>query len=120
MYMDRICSAVLGKVFELSPDGRFVIIDEGEFFDAFPDESEKTYDELERALTLLKSGGYIDLKYSRGKMFCVAPLKRYIEATPASPPQNKKQERKTDFVFISAFAGSALGSLIISLIFALV
>ena len=118
--MDRICGAVLDRIFALSPAGRYVIIAEDEFYEAFPDGSEKTYDELERVLSALRSGGYIDLKYSRGDMYCVAPLKQYVRETEpvieVEPPKGKK----FDFVFLSAFAGSALGSLIVAVIFALI
>ena len=115
--MDRICNAVLDRIFDLSPAGRYVIIAEDEFYEAFPDGSQKTYDELERVLSSLRGGGYIDLKYSRGDMYCVAPLKKYVEL-PEEEPETK--ERKPDFTFLSAFAGSALGSLIVALIFALI
>lgn len=114
--MDRICDAVLDRINSLSPFGRYVIIAEDEFFEAFPDGSNKSYDELDKALTSLKKNGYIDLKYSRGDMYCVAPLKQ-TEETPL--PEPEKSKSKTDVVFLSAFAGSALGSLIVSLIFAL-
>ena len=77
--MDRICGAVLDKIHELSPAGRYVIIAEDELFEAFPEGSEKDYKELERALSVLTKGGYVDLKYSRGDMYCVAPLKEYIQ-----------------------------------------
>ena len=117
--MDRICGAVLDKLNALSPAGRYVIVDENEIFEAFPNGSSKTYDELERVLSDLRSGGYIDLKYSRGDMYCVAPLKEYVEeqSIPSAPAATRK--KRWDSVFISAFAGGALGSLIISLIFAL-
>lgn len=118
--MDRICGAVLDKIYDLSPAGRYVIIAVDEFYDAFPDGSEKTFDELDRALTSLKKGGYIDLKYSRGDMYCVAPLKEYVEEEIPSPVPSVPQGRRIDMVFLSAFAGSALGCLIVSLIFAII
>ena len=77
--MDRICGAVLDRIFALSPAGRYVIIAEDEFLEAFPDDSEKSYEELNRALYTLSKGGYIDMKYSRGDMYCVAPIKRFVE-----------------------------------------
>ena len=117
--MDRICSAVFDKIRELSPSGRYVIVAEEEFYDNFPEDSERSYKEIDRALSVLKHGGFIDVKYSRGDMFCVAPLKEYVDEI-ITPVPAKPAGRKLDFTFISAFAGSALGSLIISLIFALV
>ena len=119
--MYRICNAVLDRIFDLSPAGRYVIIAEDEFYEAFPDGSQKTYDELERVLSSLRGGGYIDLKYSRGDMYCVAPLKKYVEEEiELTEEEPETKERKPDFTFLSAFAGSALGSLIVALIFALI
>lgn len=118
--MDRICGAVLDRIFDLSPAGRYVIIAEDEFYEAFPEESEKCYDELKRVLSTLRGGGYIDLKYARGEMYCVAPLKRYSKEDFTPVPLPEEKGKKFDLVFLSAFAGSALGSLIVTLIFALI
>ena len=120
MVMDRICGAVLDKINSVSQTGRYVIITEDEFFECFPDGCERSDDELDKALTALRSGGYIDVKYSRGDTYCVASLKEYVEEREEAAPAPEKKKRKIDFVFVSAFAGGALGSLIISLIFALI
>ena len=118
--MDRICGAVLNKIHALSPAGRYVIIDEDELYDAFPDDSDRSFDELKRSLTMLIKQGYIDVKYSRGETYCIAPLKRYEEEIIYKEPVEEASRFRLDPVLISAFAGSALGSLIISLIFALI
>ena len=117
--MDKICGAVLNKIYALSPAGRYVIIDEEELFDAFPDGADRSFDELKRSLTTLIRQGYIDVKYSRGETYCIAPLKRYEEEEVIYDVQEVKKSR-FDPVLISAFAGGALGSLIITLIFAFV
>ena len=117
--MDRICGAVLNKIHALSPAGRYVIIDEDELFDAFPEGSDRSFEELKRSLTLLIKQGYIDVKYSRGEMYCIAPLKRYEEEQISYEPRQEAR-RFFDPVLLSAFAGGALGSLIITLIFAFV
>ena len=118
--MDRICGAVLNKIHALSPAGRYVIIDEDELYDAFPDGSERSFDELKKSLTLLVRQGYIDVKYSRGEVYCIAPLKRYEEPEVPVYAEEEVKRFRIDPVLISAFAGSALGSLIISLIFAFI
>ena len=119
--MDRICGAVLNKIHALSPAGRYVIIDEDELYDAFPDGEDKSFDELKRSLGLLIKQGYIDVKYSRGDIYCIAPLKRYEEEAAEAPSEVEEAGRfRLDPVLISAFAGGALGSLIISLIFAFI
>lgn len=117
--MDRICVALLDRINKLSPEGRYVIIDENELFEAFPEECEKSDKELNKALSALKNSGFIDIRYSRGDMYCVAPLKEYVEKISAPPPA-KKSRAKIDSVFLSAFAGGALGALLITLIFALI
>ena len=117
--MDRICGAVLNKIHALSPAGRYVIVDEDELYDAFPDGEEKSFDELKKSLNLLVKQGYIDVKYSRGDIYCIAPLRRYEEETVEEPFEEIRRFR-FDPVLISAFAGGALGSLIISLIFAFI
>ena len=118
--MDRICGAVLNRIHALSPAGRYVIVDESELFEAFPDGSDRSFDELKRSLTLLVKQGYIDVKYSRGEMYCIAPLKKYEEEEIICEPERETPRFRFDPVLISAFAGGALGSLIISLIFAFV
>lgn len=125
--MDRICNAVLDKICSLAAIGRYVIISEEEFFEAFPEDTQAGDDELRKALRALISGGFIDLKYSSGNMYCVSPLKKYVAepeiiAAPepvitAKEPQKKGGELR---YFLAAFLGGAAGSLLISLIFAFV
>lgn len=119
--MDKICQAVLEKIRDSSPAGRYVIIAEEEFEEALPEGAEVLDGDILRALSALKSEGYIDVKYSRGDMFCVAPIKEY-EREPEYAEEEYISERKKLFdpVFVSSFLGGALGSLLISLIFALV
>lgn len=116
--MDRVCSAVLNKIFALSPAGHYVIMDEDEFFEAMPEDCEKSFENLKRSLTSLYKEGYIDVKYSRGETYCVAPLKRYEET--AAEPEEQKRRFSLDPVLISSFAGSAAGGMIIMLIFWLI
>lgn len=119
--MDRICGAVLDKINSLSPAGRYVIIAEDEFYECFPEGGDENGEQLDKVLTRLKDGGYIDVKYSRGDLYCIAPLKEFIEED--EQPEEETVEapgRKINFTFASAFLGGMLGSLVISLIFALV
>ena len=125
--MDRICGAVLNRIHSLSPAGRYLVIDEDELLEAFPDEAEKTFDELKRVLTTLCKGGFIDVKYSMGELYCIAPLKTYTEEPPApesveaEPILTEEPKRfKIDAVLVSSFFGSILGSMLITLIFAFV
>ncbi len=123
--MDRICIAVLEKICSLAAFGKFVVFSEDELFDVFPDGENKTDGALRGALKSLREGGFIDLKYSSGNLYCIAPLKKY-EPLPEPVAEEPKIEENTPKVrhmwgaiFISAFFGGAAGSLVISLIFAL-
>lgn len=120
--MDRICSAVFEKICSLASIGRYVIIAEDEFLECFPDGCERNEAELKKALKNLITAGYIDLKYSSGIMYCVAPIKRYIPEVTIDEPKAQVPEKpkKALSPFWAAFAGGALGSLIISLVFAVI
>lgn len=124
--MDRICIAVLDKICSLAALGRFVVFSEDELYEAFPDGEERREAVLRGVLKSLREDGFIDLKYSSGNLYCIAPLKRY---EPAPEPEIKVPEieekvPKVRYIrgatLISAFLGGALGSLIISLIFAFI
>ena len=126
--MDRICKAVLEKICALAPLGRYVIISEDEFFEDFPEDCEKSETELNKALRSLVSGGFIDLRYSSGDLYCAAPLKKY-EPEPAPEPSPSAEEitetvyeperpkmKIYAFAFLAAFCGGALGSIFAGLI----
>ena len=121
--MDRISCCVLDKICTLAPLGRYVVFSADELFEAFPDDAEATITELKKAVKALTADGYIDLKYQDGEFFCAAPIKKPAEPqTATQPPQptEKTKQAAPVAVLFAAFAGGALGSLIISLIFALV
>ena len=119
--MDRICNAVLEKVNTLATLGRYVIISDEEFYESFPEVENKS-DALNRALKFLQSEGYVDVRYSRQNLYCVAPLKTFEAPPPPQPEVVEVREHKQRLAppFIAAFCGGAAGSLLISLIFALI
>lgn len=123
--MDRICESTLDKIFSISSAGRYSIISKDEFLDSFPEGAEKSGGELSRALKGLKADGYIDVKYSDGEMYCVAPLKRY-EPSPApievncELPEEREDKKPLIFSLLSGFAGGVAGGIIIGLIFAFI
>ena len=123
--MDKIACSVLDKINSLAPLGRYVVISADEFFENFPEDAEADGAELRKALKSLTLGGFIDLKYSDGEMFCTAPLKVYEPEAPVETPevksaQTEKKQRGSYLLFLAAFAGGALGSLLVWLISALV
>lgn len=128
--MDSNSLAVFERISAAAATGRYVVFSEDELCASLPENCEKD-DKLKDALKELKDGGYIDLKYSSGNLYCIAPLKSYsppTEPEPAPPLtaqiEAKESENKpklkyiTAAFFISAFFGGALGSLIVSLAFA--
>jgi len=121
--MDRICGSVLNKINSLASLGRYVIISEDEFYESFPEDADRSDSELKRAIRFLLSGGFIDVKYSGGNMYCVAPLKKYLPEpeeilpAPVKAAETPAKTRNGLLTFLSAFFGGAAGSLIISLIF---
>lgn len=129
MYMDRICSAILNKIYALGTAGRYFVISSDEFLEAFPEDGKRDETELKRALKILSADGYIDIKYSSGNMYCVALLKTYTEEEPPLPEHNGSEDglddnyeypqmQKTAYMsaFWAAFVGGALGSGIIGAI----
>ena len=126
--MDGLLSAILDKIYSLAATGRYVIFSREELFDAFPDGTERSEGELNKALKNLLNAGYIDVKYSSGKMYCIAPLKKYVEPTViiddgkqcATKEFTDRKNDKKNLAFLAAFAGGALGSMIVCLIFSLI
>lgn len=120
--MDSNCTAVLDKINSLAPLGRYVIISDDEFSDVIADGKNKG-EILNRALFALQSEGFIDVKYSRQNTYCVAPLKKREPQPVREEPQiqpEPERARPLSSPFFAAFCGGAAGSLLISLIFALI
>lgn len=128
--MDSISIAVTDKICSLAALGRYVVFSEDELLDSFPDGVQKDESTLKRALDFLKDEGYIDLKYSSGNLYCIAPLKVYSPPEPEEerpveksvpPPVQYDNTPKLKHIMgaisLSAFVGGAIGSLIVSLIF---
>ena len=126
--MDGICSAVLNKINALGAAGRYFIVSADEFLEEFPEGAERDDAELKKAIKDLVSGGYIDVKYSSGNMYCVALLRNYVPEpdvpTTAITVSNSTESAKTSHrsLFWAAFAGGAAGGIVtvlISLLFLL-
>ena len=113
--MDGICVEVLNKINRLASTGRYVVFLEDELSEALPENAD-----VKKALKELKDGGYIDVKYSSGNTYCIAPLKSYEIEVPLpleEPKENAEEIKKAFPPFWAAFAGGAAGSSVISLIF---
>lgn len=106
--MDEICSAILGKLNDVCSVGNFIILEEDELYECFPEGSERKRDVLETALRKLKMSGYIELRYDRGDVFCLSPLKK-----PEKPQQEvvvaeRAPDKKTYLLFAAACSLSSL------------
>lgn len=120
--MDGICGAIMDKIKALGSFGRYFIVTADEFLDEFPEGAERSEAELKKALEFLYSGGYIDVKYSSGNLFCVAALKNYECPKPSSPlprataEREKVKENKRISPFWAAFMGGAAGGILTALL----
>ena len=116
--MDRINVAVLEKICSLASPGRYVVFSEDELEEALPENG----GDLIKSLKALSNAGYIDIKYSSGNLFCIAPIKKYVEPEPeveAADEYEKPKKERGVSPFFPAFFGGALGSLIVTLVFAI-
>lgn len=120
--MDSTNLAVLEKINSLAAIGRYIILSEDEINEALGGKSDG--EEIKNSLKELAQGGYIDLKYSGGGMFCVAPLKEYENGGSGEDIPEERGitvvKTGTAAAFFAALAGGALGSVIASLIMAVI
>lgn len=122
--MDDVKRALFYKISESCKNGGFAIIDSTEFADAIPEGERRAAGEIDGALKELQKLGYIDIRYARGDMYCVAALKNELpeenceEKLPdRSPTVIDVKEKINKFAVAlyaaAAFLGGAAGSAII-------
>lgn len=122
--MDAVKRALFYKISESCKKGGFAIIDSTEFADAIPEGERRAAGEIDGALKELQKLGYIDIRYARGDMYCVAALKSELpeenceEKLPdRSPTVIEVKEKINKFAVAlyaaAAFLGGAAGSAII-------
>lgn len=122
--MDDVKRALFYKISESCKNGGFAIIDSTEFADAIPEGERRAAGEIDGALKELQKLGYIDIRYARGDMYCVATLKNELpeenceEKLPdRSPTVIDVKEKINKFAVAlyaaAAFLGGAAGSAII-------
>ena len=122
--MDAVKRALFYKISESCKNGGFAIIDGTEFADAIPEGERRAAGEIDGALKELQKLGYIDIRYARGDMYCVAALKSELpeenceEKLPdRSPTVIGVKEKINKFAVAlyaaAAFLGGAAGSAII-------
>ena len=122
--MDDVKRALFYKISESCKNGGFAIIDSTEFADAIPEGERRAAGEIDGALKELQKLGYIDIRYARGDMYCVAALKSELpeenceEKLPdRSPTVIEVKEKINKFAVAlyaaAAFLGGAAGSAVI-------
>lgn len=122
--MDDVKRALFYKISESCKKGGFAIIDSTEFADAIPEGERRAAGEIDGALKELQKLGYIDIRYARGDMYCVAALKSELpeenceEKLPdRSPTVIEVKEKINKFAVAlyaaAAFLGGAAGSAVI-------
>ncbi len=122
--MDDVKRALFYKISESCKNGGFAIIDSTEFADAIPEGERRAAGEIDGALKELQKLGYIDIRYARGDMYCVAALKSELpeenceEKLPdRSPTVVEVKEKINKFAVAlyaaAAFLGGAAGSAVI-------
>ncbi|HIR29826.1 MAG TPA: hypothetical protein IAC90_04160 [Candidatus Coproplasma stercorigallinarum] len=122
--MDDVKRALFYKISESCKNGGFAIIDSTEFADAIPEGGRRAAGEIDGALKELQKLGYIDIRYARGDMYCVAALKSELpeenceEKLPdRSPTVIEVKEKINKFAVAlyaaAAFLGGAAGSAVI-------
>ena len=118
--MEEICTDISATLCDQGLGG-YKIFYEEELTECLP-ENMRNRETLEAALKNLSGGGYIDVKYARGNVFCIASFKRYETKKPEEKPETVVTESvsakpaisKKTYVAISlcAFLGSAAGGCI--------
>lgn len=122
--MDAVKRALFYKISESCKNGGFAIIDSTEFADAIPEGERRAAGEIDGALKELQKLGYIDIRYARGDMYCVAALKSELpeenceEKLPdRSPTVIEVKEKINKFAVAlyaaAAFLGGAAGSAVV-------
>ena len=122
--MDTINRDILAKINSSAQKGNYIILSEDEFKEALGTQIDS--EGIANVCRELANEGYIDLKYAGGGMFCVAPLKEFVEE-PDPEPEIFEDEQEVVVVktgkvtaFFAALIGGALGSLITSLILSVI
>ena len=122
--MDAVKRALFYKISESCKNGGFAIIDSTEFADAIPEGERRAAGEIDGALKEWQKRGYIDIRYARGDMYCVAALKSELpeenceEKLPDRSPTVIEVKEKINKLAVAlyaaaAFLGGAAGSAII-------
>ena len=115
--MDDVCRAIFEKVKSACAGGA-AVFDYGELAGAVEGE-ELSAEKVDDAVKKLCGGGFIDIKYARGNLYCLAPIREPEKEAAAEEPSPTVVEVKQKFSFkcavlycAAALVGGAAGSAI--------
>ena len=125
LIMNTLSLNLLNKIKECSGGG-YAVLSLEELSECAPADEPVSFDDISQAITELAEQKYIDIKYSRGNMYCVTALKDYVLDEGEIIPEVVSAEREVDsgklYAICAAlsFAGAFLGSFIVCIIFSAV
>lgn len=126
--MSDTVKAVFNKIAALSERGGYIIAERDELAAA----ADASAAEIGEALDILQRGGFIDIKYNRGGVYCLTALKKRLpeeqppEVKIQQPPSETQPAKKSRFafnvksaafLFLSSLIGGAIGSAAVCLAF---
>ena len=119
--MDDVCRAIFEKI-QSGCGGGAAVFDSGKLAGAVEGE-ELSAEKVDGAVKKLRDGGYIDIKYARGNLYCLAAVRQPEEQIAPEEASPTVVEVKQKFSFkcallycAAALVGGAAGSAIASAI----
>lgn len=123
--MNTLSLNILNKIKE-SSGGGYVVLSLDELSECIPADEPISFDDISAAVEELAEQKYIDIKYSRGDLYCVAAMKDYALDESGIIPEVTQAAGEVNggklYAICGAlsFAGAFLGSFIVCIIFAAV
>lgn len=127
--MNTLSLNILNKIKNCSGGG-YAVLSLEELMECAPEGEPVSFDDISQAIAELAEQKYLDIKYSRGDMYCVAAVKDYainevIESNEILPEVVQAADdvsygRLYAICAALSFAGAFVGSFIVCIIFAAV
>lgn len=123
--MNALSLNILNKIKDCGGGG-YTVLNLEELSECIPEDEPVSFDDISQAVAELAEQKYIDIKYSRGDMYCVAAIKDYAVEESEIIPEVVKSAGEVEngrlYAICAAlsFAGAFLGSFIVCIIFSAV
>lgn len=82
--MDEVCTAIREKLTNIGTVGKYIIVEQDDLTEGLPPEKQNA-ESVTEALKKLRTEGWIDLRYARGELYCLALLKKWERPVEAKP-----------------------------------